>query len=87
MSLRQRNMSASGVLWETWDDFWQETSISGVNNAGKARRSVVRRSCWLLVFIAGALATSFSLMVVIKEYMEYPVTTTITIQHKDKVGQ
>ena len=78
-------MSACGVLWKIWDAFWQETSISGVNNAGKARTSVVRRICWILIFIAGAMATAFSLQIVISEYLRYPVTTTVTIEHKDKV--
>ena len=85
MGPKQPEMSACGVLWTTWDAFWQETSISGVNNAGKARTSNIRRICWILIFIAGAFATAMSLQIVITEYLGYPVTTTITIEHKDKV--
>ena len=80
-------MSAKSVLWETWDAFWQDTSIAGVNNAGKARKSLVRRYIWLLLFVLGMVATYFSLKIVIDEYVMYPVTTTITILHKDKVGR
>ena len=78
-------MSAWNVLWTTWDAFWQETSISGVNNAGKARTSNIRRICWIIVFIAGAIATTLSMRIVVNEYFGYPVTTAITIEHRDKV--
>ena len=83
MGIKDRH--AGQVLWDTWDAFWQETSISGVNNAGKARNSFLRRLCWIGVFILGAFATGFSMNIVITEYMDFPVTTTITIEHKDQV--
>ena len=77
--------SALGVLWTTWDNFWQDTSISGVNNAGKARKSALRRIIWIVVFSLGLVGTIWALYTVYADYILYPVTTTITIQHKDKV--
>ena len=77
--------SALGVLWNTWDNFWQDTSISGVNNAGKARKSALRRIIWIVVFSLGLAGTIWALYTVYADYILYPVTTTITIQHKDKV--
>ena len=48
------------VIWQTWDRFWQETSINGVSNAGKARDSALRRVIWTVIFILGLVATSLS---------------------------
>ena len=71
------------VVWATWDSFWQETSISGVSNAGKARSSLVRRLLWIWIFVAGVGFTAWSLSQVIQDYYTYPVVTTVTFENND----
>ena len=75
-----------GILWETWDRFWQETSINGVNNAGKARTSYIRRGCWMVIFIVGSYFTIAGVVDVIEDYFKWPVTTSVSVQHYNKVS-
>ena len=74
------------VLWYTWDEFWQRTNISGVNNAGNARKSFLRRAVWIVISCAFTYLTIKAVIDVIQDYIEYPVTTTIAVAHKDRVG-
>ena len=73
------------ALWYTWDDFWQRTNISGVNNAGNARKSLLRRAVWIVISCAFTYLTIKAVIDVIEDYIEYPVTTTIAVAHKDRV--
>ena len=64
----KRFMGGLRIIWKTWDTFWQETSISGLANAGKARFSNPRRFIWMLIFFAGAFGTVYSLLNVVWVY-------------------
>ena len=72
------------VLWQTWDVFWQRTSISGVSNAGIAT-SVFRRTCWMMLFTFFSILTIYGLYNVITDYIKYPVTTSVTVKHQNQV--
>ena len=54
------------IIWQSWDKFWQETNISGVNNAGKAKGSLFRRLIWITIFVIGFWATGTSIKFVIE---------------------
>ena len=74
-----------GSVWTILRDFIQETSISGISNAGKENKSVARRTVWFLIFVIGAVATGFSLISVIHSIFDYPTTTSVTVKHNSKV--
>ena len=67
-------------------DFIQETSISGISNAGKENKSFARRTVWFLIFVVGAVATGFSLISVIYSILNYPTTTSVTVKHNSRVN-
>ena len=71
--------SKGDIIWETWDHFWQQTSIAGVSNAGKATHSF-RRTVWLLIFTIFLVATLCSLKLVVEDILDYPVETAVTIE-------
>ena len=57
------------------------TGIAGLNNAGHSNNGI-RRFVWMIIFFAGLVGTLHSVIVVVKEIIEFPVDTTITI-HTD----
>ena len=57
------------------------TGIAGLNNAGHSNNGI-RRLVWMIIFFAGLVGTMHSVIVVVKEIIEFPVDTTITI-HTD----
>ena len=73
------------VLWQTWDEFWQQTSIGGANNAGKARKSYFRRAIWILIFGFFAYCTTMGVIPIVREYLEFPVTVTTSLKLSNKV--
>ena len=66
------------VVWVSWDNFWQETSIGALGNAGKARKSPLRRLIWIILFLVGLALTAFSLAAVLMDILTYPVDTSVT---------
>ena len=86
MVVRRHNGGLLGILWGTWDDFWQETSISGANNAGKAKgKPYIRRICWIIIF---GVFFGFTLDNVVNQfitYYEYPINYKVFVKHKDQV--
>ena len=86
MVVRRHKGGLLGILWGTWDDFWQETSISGASNAGKAKgRPYIRRICWILIFGIFFGLTVFNVAKQFVEYYEYPVNYEVYVTHKDQV--
>ena len=73
------------LLWKTFDEFWTRTSISGISNAGSAK-SAFRRTCWMLTFTLFLIITFIGFGKVLYEYFEYPVITSVIIEHQDKVS-
>ena len=78
--------SAWNVLWNTWDEFWKRTTISGMSNARKSN-SGVRRAIWMTLFAVFAILTFTGLSNVIGDFKRYPVTTSVTVKHNDQVGK
>ena len=79
-SPHQADESLAHIVWQTWDTFWSETSISGVSNAGRAR-GPLRRLTWILIFIVGAGFTYWTLESVVADYRSYPVVTSVSFEH------
>ena len=79
-SPHQADESLVHVVWQTWDTFWSETSISGVSNAGRAR-GPLRRLAWILIFVVGACFTYWTLNSVVADYRTYPVVTSVSFKH------
>ena len=73
------------ILVLTWNEFWQETSIAGAANAGKAK-GLIRRAIWVLIFVGGACLTINSIHNVIWEYRMYRVNTEITMKRQEIVS-
>ena len=75
------------TCWGTWDDFWQETAISGASNAGKAReKPYLRRLIWIIIFAICLFYTITGVVEVFVGFYEYPVSFSVSIEHKNKVG-
>lgn len=72
-------------LWPTWDDFWHKTGINGISNAGIAK-SDLRRACWMVIFVVHACLTVQGVWYVAYDYLEYPVTTSVSVEHAYKVN-
>ena len=66
-------------------EFCKETSISGISNVGKEGKSASRKAIWLLIFLAGASGTVWTLFQVITEFLQYPTTTSVTYDYLKKV--
>ena len=87
MVFRRYGGGLFGTFWGTWTDFWQDTSISGLNNAGKAHfRPYVRRTIWLIIFTFFFGQTMYNVIDLINDYYEYPVTHSVYVKHEYKVN-
>ena len=81
------NASLLAIIWGTWDDFWRNTSISGANNAGRAKNPpYIRRCFWMLLFGFCFYFTITNVLELINKYYQYPVDYSVTVQHKDLVS-
>ena len=83
---KKKYHNASNILWQTLGTFSQQTSISGVSNAGIAK-SYFRRACWLLIFTVFGIFTLYGFQDVVNDYLDYTVTTSILVQHQAKVSK
>ena len=81
---KEKSKSLHKILWETWDEFWQHTTISGVSNAGGSS-SGFRRYIWMILFALFASFTFVGLKNNISDYIRYPVMTSVTVQHQNQV--
>jgi hypothetical protein len=77
-------MGCCSVVWTTWDHFWKNTGISGAGNAGRAK-SPLRKFIWFAIFLTGLAFTYLGLELVFAKFLEYPVTTTVTMKNKNRV--
>ena len=86
MGVRRHNGGLCGTLWGTYNDFWQDTSISAVSNAGKAKTSpYIRRFVWLIIFIFFFALTIKNVVDLTYEYRNYPVTYSLYVENEKKV--
>ena len=76
--------NVSNILGQTLNRFSKQTSISGISNAGIAS-SNFRKACWFLVFAMFGYFTLYGFQDVVHDYLEYPVTTSIYIEHRNQV--
>ncbi|XP_037076987.1 acid-sensing ion channel 5-like [Pollicipes pollicipes] len=61
-----------------------ETSVVGVNNAGRTPHPF-RRFVWCCLFLAGLGVTVNDVVILFGEYFSYPVTTDYSINFQNKV--
>ena len=88
MVVRRHDGGIFGTFWGTYDDFWQETSISGISNAGKARggkTSIIRRIVWLLIFTFFFIFTMYNVVDIMNDYFEYGVSYSVYVKHENQV--
>ena len=64
--------------------FSKQTSISGLSNAGAAK-SYFRATCWFLLFACFVAFTVIGFRGVVNDFLSYPVTTSIYIEHHYQV--
>ena len=81
---KEKSKSLYKILWDTWDKFWQHTTISGVSNAGGSS-SGLRRYIWMILFALFASFTFVGLKNNISDYIRYPVMTSVTVRHQNQV--
>ena len=81
---KEKSKSLHKILWDTWDKFWQHTTISGVSNAGGSS-SGLRRYIWMILFALFASFTFVGLKNNISDYIRYPVMTSVTVRHQNQV--
>ncbi|XP_037071027.1 uncharacterized protein LOC119092156 [Pollicipes pollicipes] len=77
-------VSLWGVWCRTTAQFVSETSVVGVNNAGRTANPF-RRFFWCCLFLAGLAVTLNDVTNLLKKYFQYPVTTDFTIDYQDSV--
>ena len=82
-----KGSKSRSVVQKTLSHFCQQTSISGISNAGKENISLTRKSIWFLIFLAGVGATIWSLCTVILAVLKYPTTTSTYLKYEPKVSQ
>ena len=82
---KKKYNNASNILLQTLGTFSQQTSISGVSNAGVAK-SYFRKACWLLIFTVFGVFTLYGFQDVVNDFLDYPVTTSIYVQHQSQVS-
>ena len=75
---------ACDALWKTTDEFWKKTTISGLSNARKSH-SGLRRWVWMIMLAVFAILTITGLINVIDEFQSYPITTSVTVEHRNQV--
>ena len=68
----------------TWTQWWKKTSISGISNAANAK-STTRKLCWLTIFIILMVFTIFAVVGVFEIYLEYPVSTSMSLERHSKI--
>ena len=60
----------------------------GANNAGHAKGfPFIRRLIWVLIFIIFFIITINSVIEVFKNYYKYPVSYSVSVEHKNKVSK
>jgi len=73
-----------GVVWQTLKDFGRETSISGLNNAARAK-STVRFWLWMALFCLGTYLTADGIWYVLQDFKRKPYTTITSLSHMSSV--
>ena len=73
-------------LWRTTDEFWKKTTISGLSNARKSN-SGFRRWVWMVMLAVFTVLTITGLKTVIDEFQSYPITTSVTVEHRNQVNK
>ena len=85
VATKETNFStAYNALWKTTDEFWKKTTISGLSNARKSN-SGFRRSVWMLMLAVFVGLTITGLSNVIDDFKSYPITTSVTVEHRNQV--
>lgn len=74
-----------GKLYLVWEAWWQESSIHGLHNAGCKRKSIIRRSAWMIIFLIGFYFTVSGVVQVVMDFYSHPVATTVSIFHQNRV--
>ena len=72
------------ALKQTVAKFGQETSISGINNAGKDK-SKLRSGIWLAIFSVLGYYTVDGIWEIVLDYYAYPVITNTDLTYKAEV--
>jgi hypothetical protein len=72
------------VLKQTVAQFGQETSISGINNAGKGK-SKLRSGIWLAIFAILGYYTVDGIWEIVLDYYAYPIITNTDLTYKAEV--
>ena len=66
--------------------FLNTTSISGISNARNATASKSRTISWVVIFLVGLGFTLYAIIDLGNEILDYPVTTSITLEHSHSVN-
>ena len=68
-------MASGRNILNTFLDFSEETSIAGINNAGK-KKSWLRSVVWLSIFLVFICLTGQNVRKIVVDYYKYPILTT-----------
>ena len=68
-------MGIDNNLLTTLVNFSEETSIAGINNAGK-KKSGLRSLTWLVIFLVFICLTGSNVYKIVSDYYTYPIVTT-----------
>ena len=68
-------MAVDKTFLATLLNFSEETSIAGINNAGK-KKSGLRSMTWLVIFLVFISLTGSNVYKIVSDYYRYPIITT-----------
>ena len=77
-------MGLGGVIWRTLVNFGQESSISGLNNAAKAK-SLIRSLVWLALFLVLASLTMRNFILIWMDFNTHPIVTSTELTQEKSV--
>ena len=77
-------MGLCGILLEVLKNFVRETSVAGLNNAGKAK-SKLRILYWTVIFLVLIYFTMTAFIGVITDFQAHPVSTSSDQMHRTNV--
>jgi hypothetical protein len=78
------NMGLCRVVWDTFVNFGEESSIAGLSHAVH-RKNYCKKVYWLVLFAIGLYATFHGLIGTITDYLKFDVTTSTDLTHKPSV--
>ena len=84
MGSQPKNMTLCTVLWETLQNFGDQTSIAGLGQAVQ-RKQIANKIYWFILFVIGSILTIEGMINTLNVYYQYSVSTNSEVTRKDSI--